>query len=500
MRGTQVADFIPHDVIDDLLREQAQPDPAWVRDILAKAREAHGLEPEEVAALIHTWDPGLLDEMYAAAHEVKETIYGKRLVFFAPLYFSNYCVNNCRYCGYRRDNRFPRRRLTLVEVAEEVRVLEQMGHKRLALEAGEDPVHCPIDYVVDVIETVYATKEGRGEIRRVNVNIAATTVEEYRLLKQAHIGTYILFQETYHRPTYAYMHPSGPKSDYDWHTTAMDRAMEAGLDDVGIGALFGLYDWRFEVLGLVFHARHLDEKFGVGCHTISVPRLRPAAGVDLAHFPHLVSDADFKKLIAILRLAVPYTGMILSTRERPEFRDELFAVGISQISAGSRTGVGAYRQDHAAPREACQRARGPEATPDAAAPFCGSEGAQDRATADGEEAPQFQVEDLRTPDEVICSLAESGYIPSFCTACYRRGRTGERFMRLAKTGWIQNLCQPNALMTFKEYLEDYASPRTRAAGEECIRRHVAEIKHPAVRRKTEERLRLIEQGQRDLYF
>ncbi|MEW5933860.1 MAG: [FeFe] hydrogenase H-cluster radical SAM maturase HydG, partial [Bacillota bacterium] len=372
----------------------------------------------------------------------------------------------------------------------------------LALEAGEDPVHCPIDYVVDVIETVYATKEGRGEIRRVNVNIAATTVEEYRLLKQAGIGTYILFQETYHRPTYAYMHPSGPKSDYDGHTTAMDRAMEAGLDDVGIGALFGLYDWRFEVLGLVFHARHLDEKFGVGCHTISVPRLRPAAGVNLAQFPHLVSDADFKKLIAILRLAVPYTGMILSTRERPEFRDELFAVGISQISAGSRTGVGAYRQDHVAPREACQRARGPEATPDAGAPSFGGEGAQDGATApaDGEEAPQFQVEDLRTPDEVICSLAESGYIPSFCTACYRRGRTGERFMRLAKTGWIQNLCQPNALMTFKEYLEDYASPRTRAAGDECIRRHVDEIKHPAVRRKTQERLRLIEQGQRDLYF
>ncbi|MEW6398914.1 MAG: [FeFe] hydrogenase H-cluster radical SAM maturase HydG [Bacillota bacterium] len=467
MRGTQVADFIPHDVIDDLLREQAQPDPARVRDILAKAREAHGLEPDEVAALIHTWDPGLLEEMYAAAHEVKETIYGKRLVFFAPLYFSNYCVNNCRYCGYRRDNRFSRHRLTREDVAEEVRVLEQMGHKRLALEAGEDPAHCPIDYVVDVIETVYATREGRGEIRRVNVNIAATTVEEYRLLKQAHIGTYILFQETYHRPTYEYMHPSGPKSDYDWHATAMDRAMEGGLDDVGIGGLFGLHDWRFEVLGLIFHARHLDEKFGVGCHTISVPRLRPATGVDLVQFPHLVSDADFKKLIAILRLAVPYTGMILSTRERPEFRDELFAVGISQISAGSRTGVGAYRHDHAAaPRE----------------------------------APQFQVEDLRTPDEVICSLAKSGYIPSFCTACYRRGRTGERFMRLAKTGWIQNLCQPNALMTFKEYLEDYASPRTRAAGEECIRRHVAEIKHPSVRRKTQERLRLIEEGQRDLYF
>jgi len=490
MRGTQVADFIPHDVIEDLLRERTQPDPVRVRDILAKAREAQGLEPDEVAALIHTRDPGLLEELYAAAHEVKEAIYGKRLVFFAPLYFSNYCVNNCRYCGYRRDNRFPRRRLTLEEVAEEVRVLERMGHKRLALEAGEDPVHCPIDYVLDVIETVYATKEGRGEIRRVNVNIAATTVEEYRLLKQARIGTYILFQETYHRPTYEYMHPSGPKSDYDWHTTAMDRAMEAGLDDVGIGALFGLYDWRFEVLGLVFHARHLDRKFGVGCHTISVPRLRPATGVDLAQFPYLVSDADFKKLIAILRLAVPYTGMILSTRERPEFRDELFAVGISQISAGSRTGVGAYRQE-------CLRVGGE------ARGGCDGDGRPQNGAGDGgeaEEAPQFQVEDLRTPDEVIYSLARSGYIPSFCTACYRRGRTGERFMRLAKTGWIQNLCQPNALMTFKEYLEDYASPRTREAGEECIRQHVAEIKHPAVRRKTEERLRLIEQGHRDLYF
>ena len=474
MIGTEVADFIPHGLIEETLDTCRRPEVARVRDILQKARQAEGLEPEEVATLIHNDDPELLEEMYDAAHAVKEAIYGKRLVFFAPLYFSNYCVNNCRYCGYRRDHLFHRRRLTMDEVRQEVTVLEDMGHKRLALEAGEDPVHCPIEYVLDVIATVYGTRSGRGEIRRVNVNIAATTVENYRLLKEAGIGTYILFQETYHRPTYALMHPSGPKSDYDWHTTAMDRAMAGGIDDVGIGALFGLYDWRFEVMGLLFHARHLDQKFGVGCHTISVPRLRPAPGVDLAHFPHLVGDHDFKKLIAILRLAVPYTGMILSTRERPGFRDELFAVGISQISAGSRTGVGAYHQDHMA--------------------------ADDGADGDGEDVAQFQVDDLRTPDEVIRSLARSGYIPSFCTACYRRGRTGERFMRLAKTGWIQNLCQPNALMTFKEFLEDYASPETKAAGEECIRQHVAEIPHATVRRKTQERLQLIERGQRDLYF
>jgi 2-iminoacetate synthase len=461
-------DFIPDATIMKILSDTKEPDSRDISDIVDKAKEAKGLSPDEVGKLLNVRSDPNLEVLYDAAREVKEKIYGKRIVLFAPLYFSSFCVNNCAYCGYRRDNEFRRQKLSREEVMEEVRVLEAMGHKRLALECGEDPVNCPIEYVEEVIQAVYDTKLDRGSIRRVNVNIAATTVQDYKRLKAANIGTYILFQETYHRPTYKLMHPQGPKSSYDWHLGAMDRAMEAGIDDVGIGALLGLYDYRYEVLGLIYHALHLEERFGVGPHTISVPRLRPARGVTLETFPYLMADGDFKKIVAILRLAVPYTGIILSTRERPGFRDEVIKVGVSQISAGSQTGVGAYRHEHRADLE--------------------------------DEVPQFAVDDNRTPDEIIAGLAKSGYIPSYCTACYRQGRTGDRFMEFAKTGEIQNLCQPNAILTFKEYLLDYASDSTRRAGEEAIKAHLEMIPSEKVRKETEKRLARLEQGERDFYF
>jgi 2-iminoacetate synthase len=461
-------DFIPDATIMKILSDTKEPDSRDISDIVDKAKEAKGLSPDEVGKLLNVRSDPNLEVLYDAAREVKEKIYGKRIVLFAPLYFSSFCVNNCAYCGYRRDNEFRRQKLSREEVMEEVRVLEAMGHKRLALECGEDPVNCPIEYVEEVIQAVYDTKLDRGSIRRVNVNIAATTVQDYKRLKAANIGTYILFQETYHRPTYKLMHPQGPKSSYDWHLGAMDRAMEAGIDDVGIGALLGLYDYRYEVLGLIYHALHLEERFGVGPHTISVPRLRPARGVTLETFPYLMADGDFKKIVAILRLAVPYTGIILSTRERPGFRDEVIKVGVSQISAGSQTGVGAYRHEHRADLE--------------------------------DEVPQFAVDDNRTPDEIIAGLAKSGYIPSYCTACYRQGRTGDRFMEFAKTGEIQNLCQPNAILTFKEYLLDYASDSTRRTGEEAIKAHLEMIPSEKVRKETEKRLARLEQGERDFYF
>ncbi|MFZ5631894.1 MAG: [FeFe] hydrogenase H-cluster radical SAM maturase HydG [Bacillota bacterium] len=467
------ADFINEGLISQWLEEARQADREQARRIIEKARLAKGISPRECAVLLHLEDAGLLAEMFRAAYEIKKKIYGRRLVLFAPLYISNYCINNCVYCGYRRENGFARRRLTMDELREEVTILESLGHKRLAVEAGEDPENCPIEYVLEAIGTIYRVKESNGSIRRVNINIAATTVENYRRLKEAGIGTYILFQETYHRQTYAAMHPAGPKRDYDYHATAMDRAMEGGIDDVGVGVLFGLYDYKFEVLAMLLHALHLEEVFGVGPHTISVPRLRPAPGVDYDHFPYLVNDADFKKVIAVLRLSVPYTGMILSTRERPEFRDELLAAGVSQISAGSCTGVGGYKLEQ-------ERKSDPAARSD--------------------ESPQFQVEDHRSPDEVLRSICLSGYLPSFCTACYRSGRTGDRFMALAKSGQIQNVCQPNAILTFKEFLEDYASPATREAGERAIKEHLEEIGNLKVRQLTMERLRMIEQGARDMYF
>ena len=464
------AGFINDEMIFSLLEKAKTAPCEETARIVEKAALSNGLTPEEVAVLLQVDDPDTLEHIYRTANRIKENIYGKRLVFFAPLYISDYCINNCVYCGYRRDNKFGRRKLTMEEIKQEVTVLEEMGHKRLALECGEDPENCPIDYVTEALDAIYSVKEKNGCIRRVNVNIAATTVKNYRRLKDAKIGTYILFQETYHRPTYEKMHPAGPKKDYDWHTCAFDRAMEAGIDDVGSGVLFGLYDYKYEVLALMQHALHLEEDFGVGPHTISVPRLRPASGVCLDTFPHLVSDADFKKIIAIFRLAVPYTGIILSTRERAEYRDELISVAVSQLSAGSCTGVGGYGRE----KNGCSNK--------------------------DEQAPQFTVDDYRSLDEIIRSVCRAGYIPSFCTACYRSGRTGDRFMALAKSGEIQNVCQPNAILTFKEFLMDYATPETKQIGEDTINKHLKMVGNRSVKDKAVKRLAQIGMGTRDFYF
>ncbi|HHY79680.1 MAG TPA: [FeFe] hydrogenase H-cluster radical SAM maturase HydG, partial [Thermoanaerobacter sp.] len=339
------ADFIDDEKIRQDLEKAKKATSKDALEIIEKAKKLKGITPEEAAVLLNVEDEDLLNEMFKVARYIKEEIYGNRIVIFAPLYVSNYCVNNCRYCGYRHSNEQERKKLTMEEVRREVEILEEMGHKRLAVEAGEDPVNCPIDYIIDVIKTIYDTKLKNGSIRRVNVNIAATTVENYKKLKKVGIGTYILFQETYHRPTYEYMHPQGPKYDYDYHLTAMDRAMEAGIDDVGLGVLYGLYDYKYETVAMLYHANHLEEKFGVGPHTISVPRLRPALNTSIDKFPYIVSDKDFKKLVAVIRMAVPYTGMILSTREKPKFREEVISIGISQISAGSCTGVGGYHEE-----------------------------------------------------------------------------------------------------------------------------------------------------------
>jgi len=463
----EVASFIDDHRITSTLAKAERPTRGAVDRILAKAALGNGLKSEEVASLLMVEEPRMLEEIFQTALSVKHRIYGDRIVLFAPLYISNHCVNNCAYCGYSQKNEIPRRRLTQDEVAEEVRILQSLGHKRLALEAGEDPVHCDIDYVLDCINTIYTTTQGNGAIRRVNVNIAATSVDNYKRLKDAEIGTYILFQETYHRDTYAQMHQAGPKRNYDWHTTALGRAQEAGIDDVGAGVLFGLYDYRYEVLAMMMHAEALEERHGVGPHTISVPRLKKAAGMDLSNFPYLVTDEQFKKLVAILRLAVPYTGMILSTRETPEIREEVLKLGISQISAGSCTGVGGYH---------------------------------DSVQPGAARVPQFETGDPRSPDEVLRWLCEDGYLPSYCTACYRQGRTGDRFMALAKSGQIQNLCQANALMTFQEFLEDYASPETRAVGAQTIANHIDRIPNEKAREVTKQRLERIKQGERDLYF
>lgn len=448
-------------------------DTAAVQRIIDKARNYHGLSAGEVAVLLQARDPGLLREMYSAAAAVKEAIYGKRIVLFAPLYLSSHCVNNCVYCGYKRSNSEQlRHRLTLEEVRKEVEIMESLGHKRLALEAGEHPANCPIDYVTDAIKEIYSIRDGNGAIRRVNVNIAATTIEDYRKLKDADIGTYILFQETYHRPTYARLHPSGPKRDYNWHTTAMDRAMRAGIDDVGIGALYGLYDFKYETVAMFLHAEHLDRTFGVGPHTISIPRMRPAGDVNLDSFPYLVDDEDFRKIIAIIRLAVPYTGMILSTREEPELRDELITYGISQVSAGSCTGVGGYQKVYV----------------------------EHESTSNTNNGQQFEPSDQRSPNEIIRMLCRKGFVPSYCTACYRQGRTGDRFMSLAKSGEIRNVCLPNALLTFKEYLMDYADDATRECGEALMQEALASVPEESVRAATALRLKDIEAGKRDMYF
>jgi 2-iminoacetate synthase len=475
VRSAATTEFIDEPLIEQYLKETASLPRAEIEAIIDKAAEAKGLTPREAAALIQLEDPDLLGKVFSTALAIKKKIYGQRLVLFAPLYLSSYCVNECTYCGYHASGHAVRKRLTMDEVREEVKALEALGHKRLMIDMGEDPVRTPIEYVLESMKTIYETMENNGAIRRINVQIAATTVDEYRMLKEAGTGTYILFQETFHRETYARMHPKGPKHNYDWHTTALDRAMEGGIDDVGTGVLYGLYDYRFEVVAQMMLVGHLEQTFGVGPHTISVPRIRAAEDVDLEKFPHSVTDDQFKKIVAVLRLAVPYTGMIVSTREEPAFRDEIIRLGISQMSSGSCVGVGGYKAKLDAFKKGIK-----DIVPD--------------------NTPQFQVHDDRTPDEILRHICESGYIPSYCTACYRTGRTGDRFMALAKSGAIQDTCQPNALLTLKEYLMDYASPETRIIGEKAIEKHLADIPNPKIREMTIRELKKIEEGKRDLYF
>ncbi|MDI6825841.1 MAG: [FeFe] hydrogenase H-cluster radical SAM maturase HydG [Candidatus Aenigmarchaeota archaeon] len=456
-----IKDIINEREIHNILEETQKPFSGKILEILNKSLKKKGLTLEEVGYLLHTQDPRLIEKMFKVASKIKREIYGERLVFFAPLYVSSFCVNDCEYCGFHRRNPTPRKKLTLEEVRQQVIILENMGHKRLLLEFGEHPIENPIDYVVDVIKTIYNTKSGRGEIRRVNVNIAATTVENYRKLKAAGIGTYQLFQETYHRKTYKKMH-NGPKADYKRQLFAHDRAFEGGIDDVGLGVLFGLYDYKFEVLCLVSHAQYLDKKFGVGPHTFSVPRWQPAETVNWIQPPYTVSEDELLKIIAILRMAVPYTGMIISTRERPEIRAKAFEIGISQTSAASRTSPGGYGTK--------------------------------------KELAQFSLSDHRTMDEVLKSILKQELLPSFCTACYRLGRTGQKFMSLAKPGNIQNFCRPNAILTFKEYLEDYASEQVKVLGLKIINKFLKQISDDNIRKETQIRLERIENGERDLYF
>lgn len=447
--------------------EKLAQDKEYVKNLLERSRDFKGLTHREAAVLLSVEDEELVQEMFKVAGEIKERIYGNRIVLFAPLYLSNHCVNNCEYCGYQHCNSdLLRKKLTQDQIAKEVQALEAMGHKRLALELGEDPINNPIEYVLESLKTIYSLKFDNGAIRRCNVNIAATTVEEYELLKDAGIGTYILFQETYHKPTYENLHPNGPKHNYNWHTTAMHRARAAGIDDVGMGVLYGLYEHKYDTIALLMHAEHLDKETGVGPHTLSVPRLRPAEGVDTNKYPHMLKDEEFKKLVAILRITVPYTGIILSTREEANFREEVLSVGVSQVSAGSCTGVGGYADENKIK----------------------------------ENTAQFEVSDERSPSEVMRSLCNQGYVPSYCTACYREGRTGERFMALAKSGQIHNVCLPNALLTFKEYLIDYADEETKEVGEKAILKNLETIPNEAAKEACLKKLERIESGERDLRF
>ncbi len=457
--------IIDEQAVVTTVREHGRGDPVRIREALARAERMEGLDAADIAALSAISDPELLQELFETAHRVKEHIYGRRLVVFAPLYVSNLCGNECVYCAFRaRNTAVKRRALSQDEIVEETKALIRQGHKRVLLVAGEAYPREGFSYVIDAIRTMYGVKEGPGEIRRINVNVAPLTVEQFRELKAAHIGTYQIFQETYHHATYERVHVSGVKRDYDWRVSALDRAMEAGIDDVGIGVLFGLFDWRFELVAMLQHIRWLEEHFGVGPHTISVPRLEPAAGSDLSeHPPFAVSDIDFRKIVAILRLAVPYTGIIMSTRETAQMRRETFALGVSQISAGSRTNPGGY-----------------------------SEGGEE---IDGS---QFSLGDHRPLDEVIRDVASLGYIPSFCTGCYRLGRTGGDFMDLAKPGDIKAHCDPNAVSTFAEYLMDYASPETRRIGEEMIEKTMADM-GPLPLERARKLLDRVKQGERDAY-
>ena len=467
---SKIADeFINQEEIMETLAyaEAHKSDTALIRDILQKAGERKGLNHREASVLLANENPEIDEEIFALAKQLKQDFYGNRIVLFAPLYLSNYCVNGCTYCPYHAVNKhMPRKKLTQEEVRREVIALQDMGHKRLAIEAGEDPVNNPIEYILECVDTIYSMKHKNGAIRRVNVNIAATTVENYRKLKEAEIGTYILFQETYHKESYLKLHPTGPKHDYNYHTEAMDRAMEGGIDDVGCGVLFGLDKYRYEFAGILMHAEHLEAVFGVGPHTISVPRLRDADDIDSTSFTNGISDDIFAKIVACIRIAVPYTGMIVSTRENQKCRERVLQLGISQISGGSRTSVGGYVE--------------PE--------------------PEDQKSEQFDVMDNRTLDEVVCWLMEQKHVPSFCTACYRAGRTGDRFMSLCKSGQIQNCCHPNALMTLKEYLMDYAGPHTKELGETLIQAELQNIPKEQVRKIVEENLSKIEQGSRDFRF
>ena len=463
-------EFINHEEILATLNyaEENKHNEVLITELIEKAKLRKGLSHREESVLLACDIEEKNQEIYALAEQIKKDFYGNRIVMFAPLYLSNYCINGCTYCPYHMKNKhIARKKLTQEEIRKEVIALQDMGHKRLALEAGEDPVNNPIEYILECINTIYSIKHKNGAIRRVNVNIAATTVENYRKLKEAGIGTYILFQETYHKESYLELHPTGPKHDYDYHTEAMDRAMEGGIDDVGIGVLFGLDKYRYEFAGLLMHAEHLEAVWGVGPHTISVPRLRHADDIDADAFDNGIDDDIFAKLVACIRIAVPYTGMIISTRESQKCRERVLHLGVSQISGGSKTSVGGYAE--------------PEPEED--------------------KSEQFDVSDTRTLDEIVKWLMELGYFPSFCTACYREGRTGDRFMSLCKSGQIQNCCQPNALMTLKEYLMDYASPETKKIGEKLISEEINHIPNEKVRKIVIDNLKAIEEdNRRDFRF
>ncbi|MCI6653092.1 MAG: [FeFe] hydrogenase H-cluster radical SAM maturase HydG [Ruminococcus sp.] len=467
-KSEKAEEFINHQEILDTLEyaEKNKDNLNLIDEILSKAEKRKGLTHREASVLLACENKEKIGQMYDLARQIKKDFYGNRIVMFAPLYLSNYCVNGCVYCPYHMKNKhIARKKLTQEEVKNEVVALQDMGHKRLAIEAGEDPVNNPIEYILECIKTIYSVKHKNGNIRRVNVNIAATTVENYRKLKDAGIGTYILFQETYHKESYEKLHPTGPKHNYNYHTEAMDRAMQGGIDDVGLGVLFGLELYKYEFAGLLMHAEHLEAVYGVGPHTISVPRIKRADDIDPSAFDNGIDDDTFAKICALIRIAVPYTGMIISTRESQQVREKVIGLGVSQISGASRTSVGGYTQE--------ERPHDTE---------------------------QFDVSDNRTLDEVVRWLMEGGYIPSFCTACYREGRTGDRFMSLCKAGQIQNCCHPNALMTLKEYLIDYASEETRKIGEKLIEDELKNIPKEKVRDICEENLEKIEQGKRDFRF
>ena len=468
-KSMKAEEFICHDEVLSTLKyaEENKHNEALIDEIIEKAKKRKGLTHREAAVLLDCDIEEKNKEIYALAEQIKKDFYGNRIVMFAPLYLSNYCVNGCVYCPYHLKNKhIARKKLTQEEVAREVIALQDMGHKRLAIEAGEDPVNNPIEYILDCVKTIYSIKHKNGAIRRVNVNIAATTVENYRKLKEAEIGTYILFQETYHKESYEKLHPTGPKHNYAYHTEAMDRAMEGGIDDVGLGVLFGLELYRYEFAALLMHAEHLEAVHGVGPHTISVPRIKRADDIDPGVFDNGIDDDTFAKIIACIRISVPYTGMIISTRESKACRERVLHLGISQISGASRTSVGGYYEPE--PEDECSE--------------------------------QFDVSDNRTLDEVVRWLMELGYIPSFCTACYREGRTGDRFMSLCKSGQIQNCCHPNALMTLEEYLLDYASEDTRKIGQARIRAELSNIPKEKVRHLVEENLENIKNGLRDFRF